>query len=255
MDKQDLICYEQPLNEHTRICLRVEQLFKQIDHWQQSQAMWDSHACLATLLDILNIIDRPDLKARLAQEFKQYFNQYYRLRDHPNIERQKLTKICDTLGTIIEHLYQHHGKLGQELRDDQFLSNIRQHLLSPGAVCSFDTPSYYHWLQQTAKQRQQDLKSWINKLALLRQAVNTLLHLVRDSHTPTEITAVRGLYQGSIDTQQTIQIIQVLLAKKLALVPEISAGRHRFSIRFFVSSHCERPLPYYHDTPFLLNCC
>ena len=255
MEKPETICYEQPLNEHTRICLRLEQLFHQIQHCLAGESPWDSHACLAALLDVINIIDRPDLKTKLTQEFKQYYNQLGRIRDNPGIDKFKLGKTCDDLGLLIEQLYLVSGKIGQALRDDQFLNNVRQHLLSPGASCRFDTPSYYYWLHRPAKQRQNDLKHWNKELDLLQRSVNMLLHLIRDSHTPKLVTAEQGFYQDSLDAQQACQLIRVTLPIKLSIVPDISASRHRFSIRFYIPSNTDRPTPYHEELTFELSCC
>jgi cell division protein ZapD len=60
------VIYEQPVNEHVRVCLRLEQLFNQTLHWMRGTSAWDSRAAISALLEILNVLDRPDLKAKLV---------------------------------------------------------------------------------------------------------------------------------------------------------------------------------------------
>jgi cell division protein ZapD len=252
----ETLAYEQPLNEHIRVCLRLEQLFAQISHSLRGDSPWDSHVCLAHLLDVVNIIDRPDLKSKLTQEVKRHASNLQRFHtDNQDIDNQKLAEISQQLQDLIGRLCQTSSKLGQTLRDDVFLNNVRQHLLSPGAACSFDIPSYYYWLHQTPEQRQTQLEQWLQELLLVRDVVDTLLQITRQSKPSALVTAEQGFYQAMLMPQSPCQMIRIVLPKSLAIIPEISAGRHRFSIRFYEPSITERPQICKRDITFELTCC
>lgn len=258
MEQVATIHYEQPLNEHTRVCLRLEQLFQQIDYTLMHHTSWDSHVALAAIMDIVNIIDRPDLKAKLTQECKRHYINLQRLKTTVyahELNANKLDAICDELSYLTEHLCRVTGKLGQALRDDPFLNQVRQHLLNPGTVCSFDIPACYYWLQEPAQQRQYDLHTWLQKLLIVQQTTALLLRLTRESQTPVLTTAHQGFYQATLDQQTQCQMIRVTLPRALAIIPEISAGRHRFSIRFYIPSIQQRSEPYKEDITFALTCC
>ena len=63
------IYYEQPLNELVRTCLRLEYLSSLLDYYLETSKAGSAHAALATLLDILQILDRPDIKTKFIAEF------------------------------------------------------------------------------------------------------------------------------------------------------------------------------------------
>ncbi len=63
----DIIVFEQPLNEQMRICLRLEQLFKQLKESMSQSSISASKIALTALLKIISVVDRPDLKSKLTQ--------------------------------------------------------------------------------------------------------------------------------------------------------------------------------------------
>jgi cell division protein ZapD len=40
------------------------------------------------------------------------------------------------------------GKIGQHLRDNDWLMSIKSRASIPGGVCEFDLPSYHYWRHQ-----------------------------------------------------------------------------------------------------------
>ena len=50
------IIYEQPLNEHMRVCLRLEHLFTQLHYGLDGAHALDSRSALAALVEILNLL-------------------------------------------------------------------------------------------------------------------------------------------------------------------------------------------------------
>ncbi len=83
------IIYEQPVNEHMRVCLRLEHLFEQAMHWLHGTHSWDSRAALAVILEIINVLDRPDLKTKLVKELSRYITVLARFAETPHIDRSK----------------------------------------------------------------------------------------------------------------------------------------------------------------------
>ena len=82
-----------------------------------------------------------------------------------------------------------------------------------------------------------------------------LLSLARGSSDPQPTTAPDGFYQDALDSQAPVQLIRVELDPGLALFPEISGHRHRFSIRFMEALETERPTQTRQDVNFTLTCC
>ncbi len=247
------VLYEHPLNEHTRVCLRLEMLFNKAQALLHGTSPWDSHHCVATIIDIVSILDRPDLKSKLTQEFKSHITHLNRLENAPNIDQEKLQHFLNDLEELVEIFHNAHGKLAPELRDNEFLNHIRQHLLSAGGTCSFDTPGYHYWLEQSVAARQADLNRWLNSLDTVHIAVTQLLKLTRESGTSRLVTAFQGFYQTSLDSP--CKLLQVRLPTDLCVFPEISAGRHRLCVRFLVPSVTMKPSQYKDDVTFEMTYC
>lgn len=65
--ESDYITYEQPLSELMRVCLRLEQLFDKITLLKDNTATWQTQVLMTALIDILVVLDRPDLKGKLTK--------------------------------------------------------------------------------------------------------------------------------------------------------------------------------------------
>ena len=64
----DLTIYEFPLNERIRLFIRLEHLFLQFDHFMRGRSVWDDRAVVSTLIDIVGVFNRNDLKSETLQE-------------------------------------------------------------------------------------------------------------------------------------------------------------------------------------------
>src|SRR5690606_41792857 len=54
------------------------------------------------------------------------------------------------------------GRMGQGLRDDDWLASLRGRLAVPGGSSPADIPSYYAWQIKPQETRVQDLREWIS---------------------------------------------------------------------------------------------
>lgn len=249
------IVFEQPVNELMRACMRLEHLFHQAIQHMTSTSVWGSRTALNAMTDILSILDRPDLKTKLTKELCRHLASFGRLEQTPHVDRQKLSHVLIELENVIDKLQATNGKFAQDLRDNEFLSSIRQHLLNPGGACSFDIPAYHLWLQRPPAERTVNLKSWFSQFIVIQTAINLLLRLTRGSSIPQPKTAQEGFYQTTLDAQLSCQLIQVILSADTDLFPEISVGRHGIFIRFHTLSVQGRPMQTSQDVHFKLSTC
>ncbi len=232
------ITFEQPLNEHIRVCLRLEHLFNYLHHNLQDQSSWGSRSVMTTLLEILNVIDRPDLKTKLAKALANHAVALNHLERSPQVNIQKLNEVLEELDTLIDSLHATQGKIGHALRENEFIKTIRQHSTNPGGACNFSTPTYYLWLEQPPQQRQLDLGVWLAELDQLHRIVQLLLQLTRNGSNSVWHVAEQGFYQQALDTKIDCQMIRVTIPQHPEnhpqVYPEISVGRHRLSIYFHI---------------------
>lgn len=249
------IFYEHPLNEHARVCLRLESLFTHIEHYLTDTSVTGGMAAISALLETVAVLDRPDLRTRLSQELNRYLENLLRLQRQPNIDTTKLNQIMGKVENNLEILRANSGKFAQELRTDEFLASIRQHVFTPGGACCFDTPNYYYWLHLPASQRQYQLQTWLNQLSDIRETMILFLNLTRESALPEVCTAQHGFYQTSLDAQAPNQLVRIGLLRDDAMFPQCSIGCHGVSIRFMEMDQEGHTEQLTMDCEFLLTCC
>ena len=255
------ICFEQPLNEHIRACLRLEHLFDYLAHQLKDPSAWGSRSTLAILLEILNVTDRPDLKTKLTKGLSLQASTLSQLEKSPQVDKQKLQSILEELDGLIDSLHAIEGKLGQDLRDNEFIKIIRQHSINPGGACNFSTPAYYLWLEQPMLQRKTDFERWLIQTEQLQKMVRLLLQLTRNANNSVWQIAKQGFYQQALDSKIDCQMIRVILAANPdthpPIYPEISIGKHRLSIYFHTPDFQDfsRSQKTTRDIEFQLTCC
>lgn len=252
---QKYITYEHPLNERVRTLLRLEFLFRQIKHFMSGSTVWDSRAVLTNVMDILTVFSRGDLKTELIKELERNAVTLGRLTEKSGVDHTQLKNILHWLNKLRGVLHDMEGQLGQELRDNEFLNAIRQRSSIPGGTCDFDLPLYHQWLHQPHEQRHTDLERWLGSLDAVRQSVELILKLIRNSAEPSTAVAETGIYQHALDPAIPFQLVRIGLLAELPYYAEVSGGKHRFAIRFLQPLPNERPKQAGEDISFRLTCC
>ncbi|HSW94345.1 MAG TPA: cell division protein ZapD [Gammaproteobacteria bacterium] len=252
---ENVITYEQPLNELIRVCLRLEQLFFQVDHQVRDTSIFGTRSIIALIIDILQLLERPDLKAKLAKELTHQMQLLAKLEKTPEIDHVKLSNLLKQLDELGRWLIESSGRLGQHLREIELLNTLRLHLATPGGGCNFDIPVYHYWLQQPAEKRLETVKSWLAEFNKIRLTNDLILKLVREESKTQQKTASNGFHQELLDPQTNLRLIRVMVPKDIVAYPEISLGRHFLSIRFYAPTIQERAAQYQHNISFWLTYC
>lgn len=226
-----MIQYEYPLSERIRTLLRLEALFERFDAYVASTDAHAHHAALLTLFELAEVAARADLKSDLLQELDRQKAVLTALRGNPNVQSTTLEQVLAAIEAAHHGIYQMPGKVGQHLRDDEWLMAIKQRAAIPGGMCEFDLPSYHYWLHKTAAARETQLQRWLAPFSSMRAAVDIVLGLLRDSGRPELQHAHNGSYQRMLESRNP-QLIRVTLVDELPCVPEISANKYMLNIRF-----------------------
>jgi cell division protein ZapD len=251
------VCYEQPLNERIRALLRLEFLFQQVEHATTCASTWDSRMALHGLFDMLDLTGRNEFKGELLKELERHAAALSRLRSTPGVDAATLDHILAKITQVTDRIHKNLDNLTlDEVRQTDFLSAIHKRHHVPGGACRFDAPALHHWLQQDGAIRNRHLQEWLEPFAPMREAVTLILQLIRDSATPRLEIARRGFFQRGLDSAVSNQLIRVALSSGDSLFPEISAGRHRFAIRFLEQPDpSRRAIQSKTDIFFELACC
>lgn len=252
----DLVFYEQPLSERMRAFLRLEYLFDRARHQLERDDQFSSRATVETIIDILALIGRSDLKKELIKELERHALKLEGLARNPKVDTERLEAIVSRLRDLLGDLRASETAPGQELRNNELLGAVRQRSSIPAGTCDFDLPAYHYWLRGAPEQRASDLRRWLGRFDTLCDAITLCLGLVRDSATGTREMAHGGFFQRSLDTSQPYQMLRVAVSAQAPWYPEISAGKHRFTIRFMRAANPEaRAVQAEEDVSFRLLCC
>jgi len=251
----DGVIYDQPLNEIIRVCLRLEQVFNQIDHQLADTSELGTRNVISFINDVLHILDRPDLKAKLAKELTHHLANLMRFGSRPEIDEPKLKNIMQQLESLSRNLIDSSGKIGQRLREIELLNTLRLHLASPGGGCSFDMPLFHYWLQQPSNVRLETILDWLKDFDQIRAAATLVLDLVRNHARVETKTAIHGFHQELLDAQTQLRMIRIGMGTDVHAYPEISIGRHFFSVRFYSPEIIKRPTQYLHNLVFTVYYC
>lgn len=245
--------YEFPFNERIRALLRLEDLFSKVLLNIDSTEASFHHNAIVSFFQILDILERNDLKTDLLQELDRQKTIMTSLLDNPQIAVDVLQPILEKILLSSVRLRSIHTKVGQPLRENEWLMAIKQRAVIPGGLCEFDLPSYHFWLNSPASNRQEDLKSWLEHVMPIHDALTIILSIVRGSGTPVSNIAINGSYQQMLGGAKPAQMLQIKLDDDLACYPEISANKYAINIRFISMNRSEKPHPYQLDVPFSLT--
>ena len=93
-------------------------------------------------------------------------------------------------------------------------------------------------------------------LRIIQAGVARVLKTLRESAEPIPVVASAGFYQQSLEPGIPCQLLRVVLPLDVELFPEISASKHRFTLRFLEQPVTgKRPIQTSQDVGFELQCC
>ncbi|MDP3679198.1 MAG: cell division protein ZapD, partial [Methylotenera sp.] len=244
-----------PFNERIRTLLRVEDLFAKVLHNVEAGHEYHHHCALLTLLQILDVVDRSELKLDLLQELERQKTAMRLLIGNPAIVVDALESTLADIEIAVNALRAETTKLGQTLRANEWLMSIKQRASILGGVCEFDVPSYHYWLGLGEDRRRSDLDAWLKPLIPMQQAIVIILHILRGSGATSKLIASNGAYQQMLGGAKPAQMLKIELANSLTCFPEVSANKYAINIRFNTLDCTQKPQKYEEDVPFLLTLC
>ena len=246
--------YEHPLNERIRTLLRLEDLFDRVAFFSGRDDAVEHHAALVTLFEILDVTSRADMKSELLQELERQKHALEILRRKPGISEDALAQVLNNVHAASQKLLNMAGKIGEHMRENEWLMSIKQRAGIPGGACKFDLPSYHYWLHLDPELRRSDLNEWVAPLLPIEEGFRIVLHLLRNSGKTFRHTAYRGVFQ-QMGSGRTAHMLCLNLDESLPCVPEISANKYALNIRFVISGARQKTKVHEEDVEFELTFC
>ncbi|TEA78283.1 cell division protein ZapD [Allopusillimonas ginsengisoli] len=248
-----MILYEYPCNERVRSLLRVEHLFDRLFFFAKGADVHHHQVAVATLFDLLDICDRTDLRGAVLQDLERQRASLAALREHPGVDAQTLdTMLAEIQGTAAELGAQ--GRVGQELRDNEWLASLRGRLAVPGGSSQVDMPSYFSWQIRPLDERMQDLHRWISPFLPLYKGLALILRVLRNSGDAVDLVARQGAYQEMLGGK-IFQLLRVWIDSTVTTFPEMSANKYVIWVRFASQDAELKPQPVTTDVAFKLARC
>jgi cell division protein ZapD len=226
------ITFEQPLTERMRTFLRVEFLYAQTLFHVHEPTEFSSRAAVAALLEILTILGRGDVRTDVSKELDRHAELLRRYRSQPGVDPARLTGLMDNIADLRQQLSEAGPQVVNPLKECDFLTTIRHRSAIPGGTCMFDLPDYGYWLHLPPAERRRQLDDWTNHIKPICEAVAEVLWLTREATEAAPQIATGGMFQHGFDRTEQASLVRVLLPANGGIYPEISAGQHRFTIRF-----------------------
>lgn len=221
------IIFEHPLSEKIRVWLRVEFLLKQL-HSNKTFSHDNALLFFHTLSELLEIVERNDIRSDLLKELE---SQKQKLNIWLNVEGVDtflLNSLLQRL-TVLSSELNNNPRLGLDLKEDKFLSSIRQRLMIPGGCCSFDLPSLYLWLHLPQTERNAKAMQWINGFSSLYDTLTICMQLIRQAGIFKPFECTTNFYQ---DNKEEAELLRIRVPHHARIYPQVSGHKSRYAIRF-----------------------
>jgi cell division protein ZapD len=249
-----LILYEYPLHERIRTWLRLEDLFDKALFFIRAHDQRSHHAALLAIFELIDVMARQELKSELLQELERQRVTLDGLRSHAAVDHARLDEILGRVSTASAELHAMSRKLGQDVRENEWLMGIKSRAGIPGGVCSFDLPSYHYWLNASTEERRHDLLEWLAPSMPVRTSVEVVLTLLREGGNISRQMATAGFFQLMLGGRNA-HLLRVGVDSALPCAPEASANKYAVNLRFTVVDKNQRPRTCEQDVPFELTYC
>ncbi len=249
-----MICYEHPLNERIRTLLRLEDLFDKVAFFANKDDAAEHHSALVTLFEILDVASRADMKSDLLQELERQKQALESLRKNPDVSEEALDQVLNNIQVASHGMLNMTGKVGEHLRENEWLMGIKQRVGIPGGACEFDLPSYHYWLHLDPSLRRENLNEWITPLLPIHDGFSIILRLLRNSGKILQHIAHRGMFQ-QMGQGCAAHMLCLKVSEHLPCFPEISANKYALTIRFVTSGSGQKTKVYENDVEFELTFC
>ena len=113
--------YEQPLNERMRTFMRLEFLYQQFLYNHEFDSTWATRATIASLLEIMAILTRGDVRSEVHKELDMQIETLKRFQSQPEVDSGRLGTILNNLVASRDDIDAVGTQFLQPLKDSEFL--------------------------------------------------------------------------------------------------------------------------------------
>ena len=222
---QETITFQLANHYVPQIATRLERLFIAIAQASEESHPIIHHYALKNIIEIIKIIEKPELKSRFIKELMRL---EHVLKPLPlSLSNTQYASLFVQI-QVLTHMA---GKFGDNIQHHPFLQSVRMAQTAHLNDSDQQAPQLVWWLSQETQQRQHDLLQWFRQLKILHETVTLYLTLLRDTVTFKSIDMIQGFYHQPISSKTNCQLILLRMPTALRLVPKIQLGHHGLSLR------------------------
>ena len=128
------VVFEQPLNERMRTFLRLDFLYSQALYHNEMASQWGTRAAVSSLIDILAITTRSDVRSEALKELERQLTQLAEFQSKPGVDTNRLKTLIANLTRLRTELLNTGIANLQPLKDSDFLNAIKHRSSIPGEI-------------------------------------------------------------------------------------------------------------------------
>ncbi|WP_206485032.1 cell division protein ZapD [Thalassotalea sp. G2M2-11] len=240
------VLYEHPLNERIRSYLKLEQLYAQASDCFSSNIELSQQVFFSALFAIIDTLERNDIRGVLIKDLEKLEQNLVLWSRSPEIDDQALEEnIKETVSLLC--LLKSPTQQWTQLKEDKFLTGLKQRYAMQGGTASFDVPQLKYWLNQPIDTIKADVAMWLSQLDQIFSALALVLKFLRQRAEFETIYTEKGFYQ---DTGEGIFLLRIKVDSNAHYYPTVSGNRFRYSIRFMMPcqesgrKYCDQPIQF-----------
>lgn len=228
------VLYEHPLNERIRNYLKLEQLVNQASNSLSYDIATSYCVFFNSLFAILDTLERNDIRGDLIKDLEKLEQSLVIWSQNPDVDNSAIeSNLRKTVELAV--LLKSIKPSWSQLKENKFLSGLKQRFAIQGGSSCFDLPQLQFWLNQPTELLQKECNQWLSSLQQVIDALALILIFVRQRTNFETITTDSGFYQ---DNGEGLVLLRIKVASNLKFYPTISGNRFRYSIRFMMP--CEQ---------------
>lgn len=218
------ITFQLPTHYLSKVAVKLEYLYLSVKQASQENHPSIHHHALNNIIEMLTLIEKPELKSRFLKELMRIEHVLNRLSwvDSKNLQ--------ENLHHHIQFLSHVVGRFGGEIHQEAFIQSIKAMQTTQHNDFEMYSPQLLLWLASTSSLRRENLILWLNHLEVLYSTVSLYLTLLRTTAQFNPIDMRNGFYQCSLPPKHHCHLILLRMGKK-GIVPQIQLGHHGLSLR------------------------
>lgn len=205
------------------------------------------------LFDLLEMVERTDLRGMVLQDLERQRSVLANLREHPDVAADMLDSMLAEIKEVTLELADQ-GRIAQGLRDNEWLVSLRGRMAIPGGSSQVDAPSFHGWQHHPVAQRQADLRQWGADFMPLANAIRLALRILRGAGDAMDKTAEEGTFQEMLEGK-SFQLLRLWIDPQYEVYPDMSANKYVILVRFAKMDAEQKPVIVKERIPFRLARC